>query len=213
MKITMLIVTMIISQMAFAQNKTVHIVYGKSSNAVSRAFVDAAFDRANDYYNLYGIKLVRGKFITITHPSRLKMDLSQESRLKVLDYYNDRALGKLKGSKYNKDLVLTISPPLMFEGYKYIGGYASRVCGDRQYENSANVNITGMNTKGEDRFEASSVAIVHELGHLLGAKHDNSSENLMNEAPLQWVIVGKILGFNTKGYKEIIKCQKERGWR
>jgi hypothetical protein len=208
-----LLLLLLLATNVFAQTKTVHIIYGKAPNPVSRAFVAAAFDRANDYYRLYGIKLKMGKFVTITHPTRLKMDLSLLSRIQLLDYYNDRAVSKLKGSKYNNDLILTITPPLEQGGFKYIGGFSSRVCGDREFENSANVNITEMNTNGVDRFEVSSVAIVHELGHLLGARHDNSNENLMHEAPLPYVIQGKVLGFNPDGYNQILACQKSIGWK
>lgn len=103
---------------------------------------------------------------------------------------------------YRRGINFAILPPLIDRktGYWYSAG-AAPICGARGGLSGFSM-VTNQNPLGEDRKDYAAIDIAHELGHLLGAKHQLDA-SIMNEAAMQY---GTDLHFDEASKSEVTKC-------
>lgn len=99
-----------------------------------------------------------------------------------------------------------IVPPITNDAGRYIAGYASSQCYKLDKRPTAYAAVEEQNNIGDDRRRHSLVVIKHELGHLLGATHDDQGISVMHYNPLPLVEQSTDLRFSIKSIKEIYKC-------
>ena len=92
-----------------------------------------------------------------------------------------------------------------------MAGFANGIC--RKVGGVAFVGASMHDLHGTPRFRQSYHALAHELGHLLGAKHDKRRKSLMHPHMLSF-IDNKIkrLRMFPKARREIRKCVRLEKW-
>jgi hypothetical protein len=118
-------------------------------------------------------------------------------------------LEKAKANKWFRgvDIVHVLDTPLRIGDEILVGGISS-VCGDFGMS-----FVTEQNKRNEPRLAASYCAMAHEVGHTLGANHDESTMNLMHPAPLPYATILDNqcdLPINSLAVQEIRACTHER---
>lgn len=104
-------------------------------------------------------------------------------------------------------LMLVVAPPSPSIGRLWFGGVAIRQCARGRprvaYQNAGPVNASGLPRK-----LVSWTIAQHEIAHLLGAGHDESSINVMNAAPLGYVAFpdSSPLSWGLAAFPEIREC-------
>lgn len=101
--------------------------------------------------------------------------------------------------------VLFLSEPLIQDGIIYTGGRAE-LC---KSWGTGVCNVTEKNSANLDRIMHGAWACTHELGHLLGARHDldlyNECPSIMHPAPLPFVGLCP-LSFSDRSRNQILAC-------
>lgn len=107
----------------------------------------------------------------------------------------------------NKDVLYYVMlPPIHYGGLLYIGGYAINTCAYKRQLPVAIGNAELVNQAGLPRKEASEVIVAHELAHLIGAYHLDSSHNIMHSGALSFVVANEKLFFDPISAGQINLC-------
>ena len=97
------------------------------------------------------------------------------------------SIGRLK----SKELVHLIMPPMPHtDGKRYISGYASSICTYKKFKTMSMSNAQMVNQDGAARFEQSTLAMLHEISHILGATHQDWTPNVMHGAAMAYLPTG-----------------------
>jgi len=106
-------------------------------------------------------------------------------------------------------IIHAILPPIIEPGPKsYIGGL-SRTCQGRPAVSVSNAIEKSLATRAP-RLAASALIIAHELGHTMGADHDNRYPNVMHESATSLLVAGNKLEWSKKSIREMNQCQNPR---
>jgi hypothetical protein len=113
-----------------------------------------------------------------------------------------------RNSWQRQGMVHFILPPMLDQGKRWIGGYSAGVCTNRNNRVSVS-NATVVNAAGYSRVNYSAVVMAHELGHQIGASHNNQGINIMNACfPLDYVNSQQIPPWSVASVKQIKKCMR-----
>ena len=90
-------------------------------------------------------------------------------------------------NKKKRTYKLILNPGYIYNGELYMAGLALAVCPSTNDGSMAGGNAEEQNSDGANRFDHSVILACHELGHLLGAPHNDEGETIMHHASLQFV--------------------------
>ena len=93
------------------------------------------------------------------------------------------------------DQVHFIVSPMIENGALYVGGIARRVCSARSSAAYSMSNYSTLNAFGASRAPHSIIAAAHELGHALGATHQDLAPNIMHSNALSFVTAFQLSWF------------------
>ena len=106
-----------------------------------------------------------------------------------------------------KRLTYLMFPPMPEGGKLWIGGLSSTICGYGKTKSFSMGNAELYNQDNAPRYNHSIAIMKHELGHLVGADHDNSQPvTVMYSAPLPSVDSMGILPFSELSKSQIYNC-------
>lgn len=200
-----LVVSLFINFFAEAQVRSVTLVAAQGLNSKTNKEILSQYEEVKKYvFEQTGIVLKLKKFVVVKNPADRLFD----------DYYQDLdVFNRLKwwGSKrFNSQIVFFVTNPFR-EGFKpeyYMLG-RGEVCGKYAYSTAQN-----WNDLGQYRSFHSTVAMAHELLHVLGAKHLESDDiNIMKPGTLFFLKSEEMPRLDPVSLAEIKKCQLKRKWR
>lgn len=174
-----------------------NIVAVSGKNGISRDMAVKLRSRIKSYYRRYGIVVKFGFFIVRRDP----FPYFREECNNVFCIEQEYSAYWHKFGYLRKDgeVLHVIAPPVKVDGHLYIGGMASN-CGGFSYSNAETYN-----SNGEYRFIHSVNAAIHEIGHALGADHDDSGVNVMHSNASAYVKKSP-LPMNKAAISEILGC-------
>lgn len=146
-----------------------------------------------------GIELYIKKFRQGPNP----FDYGLDRRIEALNKWVKHS--KTSGLRPRKSLHLIITNPIAVNGQYWLAGYANGTCFAGRKLSVAVVSAEMFNHLGEPRFGHSIVALIHEIGHLLGSPH-TVGHSIMNEDAMSLLGTGE-LHFSTASYNAIRDCQ------
>lgn len=161
-----LLTVILTAGICYAEPVKVHIAAVKGEKAISCADVTQLFEEAKGAFSDIGIDL---ELVQLDCLKRQRPRGTLQNRATQLIKYI-RVLNRL--NPRNDTLHIAVTPPLKDGGKFYIAGFSIGTCRYPITYAAGVVNAEYTSAEGEDRWGASVVALQHELGHLLGAKHD-----------------------------------------
>ena len=143
----------------------IYIVHARgdriASYTLSRQIVDHALDIIK---RDTGIDVNVRSFRSMKNPNQRLHNRGLRYRERVLyrwtNYFSRR--------KQRRGFALV--PTFNDQGFKYMAGYSSGICS----RGAGYATVQHVNQFGTDRYIHSVVNVAHEVGHLLGASHDNT---------------------------------------
>ena len=178
-----------------------HFVSVAGENSLNKAQSLALFSAVQDlYYQQTGITLVLKRF-------KYRSDFVAKKCLPL-----SAALTVLKKAEHyfaghgRAPVRVLLRGPFCDGGKYWLAGYANGTTCYRYKDNAVAYSTAELyNQDGEARWQHSVVALAHEIGHLLGANHDNDSPvSIMNAAPLPYVDGG--ISFSGKSIEQMEEC-------
>lgn len=168
------------------------------SKPVAQEIVQAASNKLESQLGLrYRLDIKSWRTIRDPYPKLVGLD-RRDDKLSNLEAWAIKRRLHSRGR-----FSLFILPPLRVNGLGYVAGVAYRC---DLYTRVLNVNAVERNAYGADRKQHSAIAIAHELGHSLGARHDDASSQIMHPNALSWA-TEPYLGFAAKARKQIRACK------
>lgn len=187
-----LILSLLFAVNAYAEEINVQVIHVRGFGGVSVSQGRTVAESVRNFYEGNGIKLNITGFRSInnTSPSKFKSSSYQFGILE--DFRRWR-----RSHPYNRRMVLFITPP----AGGYLLGAAQTAC---SIYGTAYAAAEIKNMEGKDRVVHSFTALAHEVGHLLGAEHDESP-TLMNANALP-LVRNEILPLSKVSLKQINGC-------
>jgi hypothetical protein len=185
-------------QAARAETVSVHLVNAAGQCAIGSEVKDI-FSRVQIKLNETGVRPKLSRYTEIQDDSTNLTGARDR-----YNYWRERALSL--GWFRNVQVVHVAMGPLSIGEGKYVSGL-SLTCG-----NFGVSFLASENQLGEDRYPASVCAMTHEVGHNLGAQHDDSDINLMNSNALPYADINLengtcALDINPKAAKQMRRCR------
>ncbi len=179
---------------------TVNLVIAQGPNSLTKQEADQLFNEAN-------IQLTSqiGQPLRIKHYRFISNPFAEEQkslskRLRLLRLWD----GWFKRRGVGADVNFAITPPFEDGGLYWLAGYAEGIC-DRGGVGYSTAETH--NNYGAPRFEHSKVAFLHELGHLIGAPHEDSNTIMHGDATARTDSMTKIR-YSNQTSERIKKCVK-----
>lgn len=181
----------------------------EGANSMDVATQKRAFNEALRDMRGEGFRVVKGKVEVRKDPFPIYRS-SEDLGVIFQEFSSWYFLANALGLRKEMQVRHILAPPIEIGGSLYFGGLALECSvkkGGFSYSNAISFNV-----KGEARYKHTVNDIKHEIGHALGARHDQSNANTMHEnasAELNQVIisgVGRRLFFNKKAKNEILEC-------
>lgn len=179
---------------------SVNLVVAQGPNSLTKEQVDDLFNAANTQFTLQmGQPLVIKKYRFITNPfPEEQKKLSKRLRLLRLweGWFDRHGVGA--------EVNFAITPPFDDSGLYWLAGYSEAICkkGGVAYSTAEMAN-----NYGTPRFEHSRVAFMHELGHVVGAPHEDSNTIMHADATARTDSMTKIR-YSNQTSERIKKCVK-----
>lgn len=162
-----LLASLLAAQSALAEI-TVNLVVAQGPNSLTREQIDEMFNASNLQFTMQmeePLIIKAYKFTGNPFPNE-QMKLSK--RLRLLRLWQ----GYFRRNPKGADVNIAVTPPIQDMGMFWLAGYSEAICkkGGRAYSTAE-----FRNERLDYRFDHSRVAFMHELGHLLGAPHEDSN--------------------------------------
>jgi hypothetical protein len=153
-------------------------------------------------YRTVGIKIIPVRYIVARRDPTAFLDSALYGALerrRFWEFYLRKHY--LKDSRAHRHVVL---PPVHFNKELWYYG-AATVCSYRNYNPSVGISsATISDTAPSTTAIKSMIPIAHEIGHAIGASHDDTNHNIMNSGAGQfWA---EPLGFNENALREFEEC-------
>lgn len=179
---------------------TVNLVVAQGPNSLTKQEADQLFNESNiQFVSQIGepLRIKHYRFITNPFPEEQKKLSKRLRMLRLWDgWFARRGVGA--------DINFAITPPFEEGGLYWLAGYSEAICkkGGVAYS-TAEV----FNNYGAPRFEHSKVAFLHELGHLVGAPHEDSNTIMHADATARTESMTRIR-YSNQTTERIKKCIK-----
>lgn len=190
--------SLLLATSAFARTWQIDVIMSHGDKEVPRQFAIAMTAFARAKFDAIGIKIKIGR-VSYTKLINPQYDVTSY-RLGV--YWWQKHLPPRKNIIRH-----VITPPFFYLGKYYLAGVAPGICVPRWKYAMATSNAEMFSGLGEDRFYQSAVALTHEQGHILGAKH-TITHTLMNYGALGFSDI-KDLQFSEESKHQIHNCLGE----
>lgn len=106
---------------------------------------------------------------------------------------------------------IIITPPFNASGIRWLQGATEGICSK---ETLAFTTSENYNVAGELRYDHSVISFLHELGHVVGADHDNTFPvTIMNANMLPWVDIDPMMRYSALSLTQIHSCLEKWGTR
>lgn len=205
MKLGFLLATLLlIACPALAQYRTrVHVIMVQGPDMLPSTFLPMTWDAARDHLFRAGI-VAKATRLTAMQDIAPQLFTLETRRLHLYAWQK-----YARRNKFNKkvDQVHIIAPPIYENGFNWFAGMAYGLC--QSGANAISISNAGVDTSGTIRITHSAIGIAHEMAHILGAKHTETTD-LMNPQALELVKTLYPLPVAASTIKEIIKCQQRR---
>lgn len=193
------ILGVILASQAWAEVR-VNLIVAQGPNSLTKEEADQLFNESNiQFTSQIGEPLVirNYRFVTNPFPEEQK---SLSKRLRLLRLWD----GWLERRALSAEVNFVITPPFEEGGKYWLAGYAEGVC---KRKGVAYSTAERFNNDGAPRFEHSKVAFLHELGHLVGAPHEDSNTIMHADATARTDSMTKIR-YSNQTSERIKKCLK-----
>jgi hypothetical protein len=195
-----LLASLLFASQAYA-DISINLVVAKGPNGLTNAEIDDLFNAANLQFMMQmGEPLIIKKYRVINNPfPKEQKNLSKRLRLlRLWDAWFDRR-------RVGADINFAITPPFEDGGKYWLAGFSESVCkrGADGYSTAEMVN-----DEGTPRFNHSLVAFMHEIGHIVGAPHEDSNTIMHADALARTDSMSKIR-YSNQTIRRMKQCIKD----
>lgn len=167
---------------AFATDITLKVLNVRGKQALTPERALELIDQVNIIFNKeLKINFVLVEFKTINNKFKRFHNLTNQRHLVSLyeRFFNNR-------DRSRTTLKYAIVSPLRHDGLLWLAGAANGICSYKKESPVAYSSAEEKNSIGQLRYDHSIIAMAHEIGHLLGAEHDENEKpiSIMHPAPL-----------------------------
>lgn len=181
----------------------VHVVMVQGPDMLPSAFLPATWDAAREHLFRAGVLAKATRFTAMYDVAPQLLTLStRKSHLYAWQKYARR-------NKFDKkvDQIHIITPPIYEGGFNWFAGMAYGLC--QSGARAISISNAGIDISGNIRITHSAIGIAHEMAHILGAKHTDTTD-LMNTQALELIRNTYPLPVLASTIKEIQKCQRRK---
>lgn len=191
-----------------AQTIPLSVLNAQGTHAVSCAEGRSMVRDTQRLFQRVGVHISLRHYQCRQNPWKRPLKLTEESIGDVHWFFDEEWFvgSRYRGSKWLHHVIL---PPILDqEGSRWLAGYSYLSC-YRAGKNISTSNATMQSAQGISRYRHSVIAMAHELGHLLGADHDDSfPASIMHSAAMHYVDgVEGWMSFSRKSIEEFLSCK------